>query len=116
VYGFDILLGLLLLLSATTTSAASRYVDANSPSPTPPYTNWATAATIIQQAVDAAVAGDEIVVTSGIYATDGRAVGTNVLVNRVAVDMPLTVRSVNGPQVTETRGTFAGHSPETRRG
>ena len=54
--------------------------------------------------MDAAVAGDEIVVTNGIYATGGRAVGTNVLVNRVAVDKPLTLRSVNGPQFTIIQG------------
>jgi hypothetical protein len=95
---------LLRLLADVGALAAVRYVDANSASPTPPYTNWATAARVIQDAVDAAASGDEIVVTNGLYATGGRAVGTNLLVNRVAVDKPLTLRSVNGPQFTIIQG------------
>jgi hypothetical protein len=102
---FDVgLLLLMLLASAESALAGVRYVDVNSASPAPPYTTWATAAATIQQAVDAAAPGDEIVVTNGTYATGGRAVGTNVLVNRVAVDKPLTMHSVNGPQVTVIQG------------
>jgi hypothetical protein len=83
-----------------------RYVDVNCASPTPPYTNWATAAVTIQDAVDAAVAGEAIVVTNGTYATGGRALyGT--MTNRVAVEKPLTVRSVNGPEVTVIQGCQA---------
>src|SRR5713101_4935013 len=90
----------LLLAIAGSASAAVHYVDVNSTNATPPYTNWATAATNIQDAVDAAGAGDEIVVTNGTYATGGRDD------NRVEVDKPLSVRSVNGPLATAIYGEY----------
>src|SRR5436309_11055652 len=93
-----------LVFSALNASATVRYVDVNSANPTPPYTNWATAATNIQDAVDAAVMGDEIAVTNGIYGTGGRATAGDTTINRVAVDKPLSLRSINGPQFTAIDG------------
>jgi len=81
-----------IFLAATSSALATvRYVNVNNANPTPPYTNWATAATNIQDAVDAAGAGDEIVVTDGVYAP-------------VTVNTPLTLQSVNGPGVTVING------------
>ena len=96
-----------MFLAATSSAVATvRYVNVNNPSPTPPYTNWATAATNIQNAVDAAAAGDQIVVTNGIYATGSTQVGEKGFYDLVvvAVDKPLTVQSVNGPSVTVING------------
>jgi hypothetical protein len=97
------LLTAILLVSALNATATIRYVDLNCTNATPPFTNWTTAATNIQDAVDAAVVGDEIVVTNGVYASGGRAVyGT--MTNRVAINKALLLRSLNGPSVTFITG------------
>src|SRR6266496_530590 len=83
--------------------ATTRYVDLNNPTPASPHTGWGTAATNIQDAVDAAADGDEIVVTNGVYAAGGRVVYGG-MTNRVAINKAVTVRSVNGPLVTAIAG------------
>jgi hypothetical protein len=100
-----------IFLTTSSALATVRYVWQDSATPGPPYTNWTTAAHVIQDAVDAGGAGDLILVTNGLYQTGGR-VG-NGMNNRVAVAKALTVQSVNGPGAT----TIAGYQvPGTTNG
>jgi hypothetical protein len=86
-----------MFLAMSNALAAVHYVSAGNTNATPPYTNWATAAGDIQDAVNAAGAGDEILVTNGSY-------------GYVAMSAPLTLQSVNGPDVT----TISGGAVEER--
>jgi hypothetical protein len=102
--GFALLIaaGLHLALGPVA-SATVLYVNVNNPAPLAPYTNWATAAAVIQDAVDAAATGDQIIVTNGIYQDGGRIVAGS-LSNRVAVTKPVSIQSVNGAALTIIRG------------
>jgi hypothetical protein len=80
-----------------------RLVWQDSPSPASPYLTWDTAAHTLQDAVDAAADGDTVLVTNGVYASGGKAV-SGTMTNRVAVDKVLSLRSVNGPEVTIIQG------------
>ncbi len=92
-----------LCVLSFTASAATYYVDLKCATPTPPYTNWTTAATNIQDAVDVAANGDEVVVNDGVYATGGR-LSTMSMTNRLSIYRRITLRSVNGPEHTVIQG------------
>ena len=91
---FSRLATVILALHIPTAFATEYYVNVNNTAPSPPYTNWTSAATNIQAAVDAAVAGDDILVTNGLYPP-------------VTVTKAVFLRSVNGPAVTRIDGAGA---------
>ncbi|HXJ60051.1 MAG TPA: PKD domain-containing protein [Verrucomicrobiae bacterium] len=80
-------------------SESVAYVWTESPSPSPPFETWATAAHAIQEAVDNASPNAIVLVTNGVYAVGSRQ-GPDGVANRVAINKPIHVRSVKGPEVT----------------
>lgn len=75
--------------------ALDRYVSTNGAS-IAPYTNWADAATNIQWAVNAAAAGETVLVSNGIY----------YLTNQITFIHAITVRSATGTNATIVNGNY----------
>lgn len=96
----------LCCLAIPPAAADTHYVSTNSPSPTPPYTNWQTAALTIQEAVAVSSDGELVLVTNGTY----------LLLAQIELTNGTTLRSVNGPGVTVVDGNnsnrcfFLSHS------
>ena len=78
------------------------YVSLAGANPQSPYLTWATAATNIQDAVDAAYVGGTVIVSNGIYNVGSRVIATET--NRLAVTRPLLIQSVGGAAATVISG------------
>ena len=57
----------------------------------------------VQDAVEAASPGDQVLVTNGVYSTGGRVI-SGVLTNRIAATKAVAIESVNGPTATVIDG------------
>ena len=93
--GFKKVLCLGLLLGVSTSAFSdTHYVRAGWTNPLYPYTNWITASTSILSAAGATVNGDTIIVSNGTYQHYAQIGAAN----------SITIRSVNGPDVTTVDG------------
>lgn len=88
-----------------------QFVNVYNPTPAYPYTNWATAATVIQDAVDACIPGNIVLVSNGTYSTGAGIFSSYYISNRVAITKPLTLRSVNGSDATTIIGERRPSAP-----
>ncbi len=83
-----------ILLVSSAALADTHYVDIDNATASAPYTNWVTAATNIQDAVDVASEGDTALVADGHY----------FLTSEILVTNAITVQSINGPNTTIVDG------------
>ena len=97
---------LFTFLAPLRADAKNIYVWPGSPSPLSPYGSWNTAARSIQPALDAAVPGDTVWVTNGVYSTGSRSglPSGSTLMTRVCVPSGVMLRSTSGPSVTVIAG------------
>ncbi len=89
------------------------YVDPSSPSEGPG-TSWSNAFHSIQSAISSAADDDIVLVTNGLYNTSGLTIHDD-LGSRVGLNKAITVRSVNGPEVTTIAGWGGMDGPDARR-
>lgn len=109
------IMNLLVAAAAVTISsdAATFYVDASRPDDSGDGLSWSTAKQTIQAAVGRAAEQDLVLVTNGFYNLGFKVAADldvaddsfeHLLRNRVCIEGAVTVRSVNGPEVTFIEG------------
>ena len=84
------------------------YADASKADDAGNGVSWATAKKTIQAAVDLAGDGNTVWVTNGLYDVNGVKAPGGTLTNRLCITKAITVRSVNGPDVTIIKGASSG--------
>ena len=87
----------ILLGCASIALGANHYVDPASPSPTAPYTSWATAAHTIAPALGASAFGDVSYVAAGSY----------TLASQLTIPAGVSLISASGPATTTINGNSA---------
>jgi hypothetical protein len=92
------------LTPLATLAPSIRYVNVSNTTPASPYLSWSNAATQIEDAVNASLAGDQVVVTDGVYQSSGYTApdGGN---SCVVVANAINLQSVNGPATTWISGS-----------
>ena len=83
-------------LGLTVARGATNYVARNGQTPASPYLTWATAASNIQEAVNAAASGNTVLVGDGVY----------TLTNQIILAKPVTLISVNGAAAAVIDGNY----------
>jgi hypothetical protein len=102
--------GVSTAIAVAVATQSIHFVNASNPAPAYPYTNWATAARTIQEAIESGnPRGCLILVTNGFYNTGGKAL-VGLVTNRIVVNPGIEVRSVSGPGVTWIVGQGAAGS------
>jgi len=98
--------GISATVSVNVIEHSFHYVALDSAAPEWPYTAWATAATNIQDAVDAATAipGSTVWVSNGVYNIGTQITPGRYCQNRVVITEGVTVQSTGGPEQTIITG------------
>lgn len=93
------------VVTSTVAQLVIHCVNVAGTNPVSPYLTWATAGTNFQDAITASVAGEIVLVTTGVYASGGKTMD-GLLTNRVMLDKLLIVTSVNGYSATVIQGAW----------